>query len=86
MPWQGVNSHGIAKAFKQYAEVAGVEGFHLHALRHTYARIVAEESGSMKETQEALGHRNEATTRVYVQRIGIRRDRFSSRVAQRLEL
>jgi integrase len=38
MPWQGVTSHGIAKAFKQYAEVAGVEGFHLHALRHTYAR------------------------------------------------
>jgi site-specific recombinase XerC len=54
--------------------------------RHTYARIVAEESGSLKETQEVLGHRNEVTTRVYVQRIGVRRDRFSSRVANRLEL
>ncbi len=31
---------------------------HLHQLRHRFARMVAEQSGSLTETQEALGHRH----------------------------
>jgi integrase len=83
---KAVTSHGIAKAFIEYAEQAGITGFHIHQLRHTHARIVAEESGSLYEVQEQLGHKNISTTRVYVQRIGVKRDKFSSRVAARLEL
>ena len=49
-----------------------------------YARIVAEESGSMRETQEALGHMSESVTRVYVQRIGVKKDKFSTIIASRL--
>ena len=57
---------------------------HLHQLRHTFARIVAEESGSLVETQEALGHKHLQTTRVYVQRIAVRRDKHGAKVATRL--
>ena len=58
---------------------------HIHQTRHTYARIVAEETGSFLETQEALDHENAATTRVYVQRITVKADKHSSKVAQRLK-
>ena len=58
---------------------------HLHQTRHTFGRIVAEETGSMTATQDALGHRNAATTRVYVQRIAVKRDLHSGRVTSRLK-
>lgn len=79
-----LSSHGFDKRMKHYARLAGLAHFHLHQLRHTYARIVSEESGSMTATQDALGHRNLATTRVYVERIGIKRDPFSRAVAERV--
>jgi integrase len=47
---------------------------------------VAEISGSLVEIQEALGHKNPATTRAYVQRIPIKRDKFGAEVAKRLKL
>jgi len=85
-PGGALTSHAFVKNLKRYAKLAGVGAVHLHQTRHTYARIVAEESGSMLETQEALGHKNRATTQIYVQRIGVKRDKFSSRVAQRFNL
>lgn len=69
-----------------YAQQAGLEHLHLHQTRHTYARIVGEVTGSMQETQEALGHKNAATTRVYLQRLGVKRDKFSEQIAERLGL
>jgi len=39
-----------------YAEASGIGHFHIHQFRHTFARIVAEESGSIIEAQEALEH------------------------------
>ncbi|MDT5120904.1 MAG: hypothetical protein QOC96_386 [Acidobacteriota bacterium] len=41
--------------------------------------------GSFHETQEALDHENAATTRVYVQRITVKTDKHSSKVAQRMK-
>lgn len=67
-----VTSHGVAKAFQHYAEEARIESFHLHQLRHTIARIEADEAGSLGEVQEAIGHKNQNTTRVYVQQVGVR--------------
>jgi integrase len=46
--------------------------------------MVAEETGSITETQDALGHRNLATTRVYVQRIAMKRDKHSRKILKRL--
>lgn len=85
-PGAMLSSHAFAHNLKQYARQAGIEHIHIHQTRHTFARIVAEESGSMTETQDALGHRNLATTRVYVQRVAVKRDKFSRKVANRIKL
>jgi integrase len=79
-------SRSFAENLKVYARAAGIEKIHVHQTRHTYARIVAEETGSFQETQEALDHENAATTRVYVQRIVVKADKHSSKIARRIQL
>lgn len=83
-PGGALTSHAFVKNLKRYAREAGVGDVHLHQTRHSFARIVAEETGSIIDTQDALGHRNAATTRVYVQRITIRRDKHSGIITGRL--
>lgn len=83
-PGAALTSHAFAKNLKRYAEQAGIGDVHIHQTRHTFARIVADVSGSMIETQDALGHKNLATTKVYVHRVGLKRDKFSGFVAQKL--
>ena len=46
--------------------------------------MVADDAGSLDEVQEALGHRNRSTTRVYVQRITRKRDKHSRRISERI--
>lgn len=82
-PGAHLSSHCYVKNLKRYALEAGIESFHLHQTRHTFARIVAEETGSITETQDALNHRNPSTTRVYVQRIAVKRDRHSQLISKR---
>ena len=53
--------------------------------RHTFARLVNEETGSLLETQEALDHEGQATTRVYLESISIMRDKYSERVSRRVD-
>jgi site-specific recombinase XerD len=79
----GLGSHAFVKNLKCYAKKAGVEHVHLHQTRHTFARIVAEETGSFLETQDALDHQNLHTTTVYVQRIAVKRDLHSGAVSRR---
>lgn len=81
-----LTSHGFVKNLKRYAALAGLGDVHLHQTRHSYARIVSEDTGSIVETQDALGHKNAATTRVYVQRIGTKKDKHSGKIAARLGL
>lgn len=83
-PGAALTSHAFVKNLKRYAREAGVGDVHLHQTRHSFARIVAEETGSITDTQDALGHRNAATTRVYVQRIAVKRDKHSSHITGRL--
>jgi len=83
-PGEALSSHCYVKNLKRYALAAGIVGFHLHQTRHTFARIVAEETGSIVETQDALNHSNPTTTRIYVQRIAVKRDRYGAFVMQRL--
>jgi integrase len=80
-----LTSHAFVKNIKHHATAVGLKGFHLHQTRHTFARIFSEDSGSMAETQEALDHANVATTRAYVQRIAIKRDKFSSSIKRRIK-
>ncbi len=80
-----LNSRSFTENLKKYGRAAGLGDIHLHQTRHTYARMIAEDTGSFLETQEALDHENAATTRVYVQRITVKADRFSGRIAKRLK-
>lgn len=82
-PGAALSSHCLVKNLKKYAIEAGVEGFHLHRTRHTFARIVSEVTGDITATQNALDHRNRSTTRVYVQRIAVKRDLYSNEVSKR---
>jgi integrase/recombinase XerC len=85
-PGAPLTARALIDNLKAYAQQAGLAHFHLHQTRHTYARIVAEETGSFLEAQEALDHENQATTRVYVQRITIKADRHGRKVAGRMKL
>ncbi|HEU4595103.1 MAG TPA: tyrosine-type recombinase/integrase [Pyrinomonadaceae bacterium] len=78
-----LTSHAFARNLKLYAREAGLDHAHLHQTRHTFGRIVAEETGSMTATQDALDHANLSTTTVYVQRIAVKRDLHSAAVARR---
>jgi integrase/recombinase XerD len=84
-PGEALTSHCFVKNLKKYAREAGVEGFHLHRTRHTFARIVSEVSGDITATQNALDHQSRSTTRVYVQRIAVKRDLYSEEVSKRWE-
>lgn len=82
-PGKALKGHALAANLKRYAAKVGIAEFHLHQTRHTFARIVGDATGSLGETQEALGHRNQATTRVYLQRVGLKRDRHSNGILDR---
>lgn len=83
-PGAQLTSHAFSHNLKRYALEAGIDKIHVHQTRHTFARMVAEETGSMMETQDALGHRNLSTTRVYVQRISVKRDKHSEHISKKL--
>jgi site-specific recombinase XerD len=82
-PGEALTSHCFVKNLKKYAHEAGVKDFHLHRTRHTFARIVSEFTGDITATQNALDHQNRSTTRVYVQRIAVKRDLYSNEVSKR---
>lgn len=82
-PGEALSSHCFVKNLKKYAKEAGVERFHLHRTRHTFARIVSEFTGDITATQNALDHQSRSTTRVYVQRIAVKRDLYSNEISKR---
>lgn len=84
-PGAPLTSHAFVKNLKRYAKDAGLDHIHNHMTRHTFARIVNEETGSLSETQEALDHEDQATTRVYLEAIAIKRDKFSGRISRRVD-
>ncbi len=82
---RGLTSHGFASRMKIYAAEAGISAFHIHRLRHSFAKIVSEYSESMAETQEALGHSNIKTTQIYVQRLAVKKDKHSKSIRDALK-
>jgi site-specific recombinase XerD len=58
-----LSSHSFLKNLKVYVDETGIKQIHLHQTRHTFARIYAEDSGSMIETQDALDHEHLGTTK-----------------------
>lgn len=82
-PGEALTSHCFVKNLKKYAQEADIKDFHLHRTRHTFARIVSELTGDITATQNALDHQNRSTTRVYVQRIAVKRDLYSKEISKR---
>ncbi len=82
---KGLTSHGFARRMEAYAIEADIKHFHIHRLRHTFAKIVSEYSESMAETQEALGHSNIKTTQIYVQRLAVKKDKHSKSIRDALK-
>jgi site-specific recombinase XerD len=80
-----LTSHAFVKNLKRYAKEAGLDHIHNHMTRHTFARMINEETGSLVETQEALDHEDLATTRIYLESIAIKRDKFSERISKRID-
>jgi integrase len=85
-PGAPLTSRAFAENLKSYAGKAGIEKINVHRTRHTFARIVAEETGSYLETQEALDHENAATTRIYVERITVKADKHSQHISKRFNV
>jgi integrase len=79
-------SWSFVENLKRYAREAGIGKIHLHQTRHTFARMVARRSGSLSETQDALGHRHASTTRIYVESIAVKTDKYSQHILEALEL
>jgi site-specific recombinase XerD len=84
-PGAPLTSHAFVKNLKRYAKEAGLEHIHNHMTRHTFARMVNEETGSLVETQEALDHEDLATTGIYLESIAIKRDKFSEQISKRID-
>lgn len=83
---RALTSHAYYKNLRSYAEEAGIAHINPHQTRHTYAGWVGEASGSMSDVQEALGHRDLATTRIYLEQITVEPDRWGPGIARRLGL
>jgi site-specific recombinase XerD len=85
-PDDPLGSHGFAKNLKRYAQDAGLGDVHVHQTRHTFAALVGEDAETLAEVQEALHHRDLATTRVYLDRIMRHKDKHSKRIAGKIGL
>jgi integrase/recombinase XerC len=85
-PGEPLSSWSFVENLKRYAKEAGIRKFNLHRTRHTFARMVVERTGSLSETQEALGHRHASTTRVYVDGLPKKKDKHSRYVLEALDL
>lgn len=85
-PGAPLTSRSFAENLKAYASKIGIKKINVHKTRHTFARIVAEETGSYLETQEALDHENAATTRIYVERITVKADKHSQHISRRFNV
>ena len=81
-----LTSHAFVSNFKRYCKAAGLGDVHLHQLRHSVANWVADETGDIARVQTVLGHKNLQTTRVYIQKIAVKKNTHSAGIAQRLNL
>ena len=81
-----MSSYTFAHNLKNYAQAAGIFGMHIHKLRYTYGRMVADETGDLTAVQTAMGHRNISTTRIYVKSVTTKKDKHSGAIRGRLGL
>ena len=77
----------IGQIVQRYCRLAGIEGrIRVHDLRHTAAMLRRKAGADIKEIQEFLGHRNPATTMVYLHRMEGTADNRSAQVEELLKI
>ena len=77
----------IGQIVQRYARLAGItDRIRVHDLRHTAAMLRRRAGADIKELQEFLGHRNPATTMVYLHRMEGLHDNRSAQVADMLKI
>jgi integrase len=81
-----LSSWSFVENLMRYARKAGIGKIHLRQTRHTFARMVARRSRSLSETQDALGHRHASTTRIYVESIAVKEDKYSKHILEAMDL
>lgn len=69
-----ISEPGFAAALKRHAARAGLSGIHVHALRHSSAKLRREAGATLEDVQAHLGHANLATTARYLARLEGTRD------------
>lgn len=72
-PWRSLSADTVSHMVSGWMADAGVrrrrhDGLSGHGLRHTFAQRLADQSGDIRDVQEALGHASLATTTVYMRR------------------
>lgn len=67
----------------QVRKLTGIEGFHVHQMRHTFACQWLERGGSLAALQQVLGHASIVTTQRYARLTDEAVMREASRLAER---
>jgi integrase/recombinase XerD len=64
-----VTAAGFYSNLRRYAERAGLGGITPHVLRHSAAKLRRDGGASLEQVSALLGHRNLATTSMYLARL-----------------
>lgn len=76
---QPITPQAIADSCRQRLGVSKV-----HTLRHTFARTMEQQGAPISEIQRRLGHKNIATTSLYLQALGCEENPFAVELKQLL--
>lgn len=60
-----MTTRALQKAFERNVKRAGIPGYSIHSLRHTYATFLLRASGNLRLVQKQLGHSSVTVTEVY---------------------
>jgi integrase len=60
-----LNKHDVTNKFRHYLEQAGLEGFKLHSLRHTFATRLLSMGVDLYTISRLLGHTDMKTSMIY---------------------
>lgn len=73
--------HGIAGICKHYLGTSKV-----HTTRHSFAILMEAAGAKLTDIQQRLGHKNAATTGIYMNKLTIERNTYAERIAELLGL
>lgn len=63
--FKGLNGHHVSRKFRYFLLLAGLKGFKLHSLRHTFASNLNRLGSSAFDQRDLLGHSDIRTTMIY---------------------